>query len=221
MAAQPVRQRLAAGRLGEGVVRSTQHRHEDLRRPELAGAGVDHRHGLAGIVDKQLLAGPVVLAHRALQCLAPGPVSGAELRVAVAAVREPGRVFLPDQLLGHAWAFELEMNGRPVRGLEPTRVLGMRGRIKQPRQRRLVELCRQRPGQPQLLGPGQQLLDRPDADLGAPESDGSTAQRTQAQAQHILDFSHCISPCSHEPSEKVRRVAIFKENNALRVILAT
>ena len=49
---------------GVGVVRCAQHGDEDVRPPLLAGRPVEHRHGVAGEVHEQLLAGDVGLAHR-------------------------------------------------------------------------------------------------------------------------------------------------------------
>jgi hypothetical protein len=72
--ADPVGGRLGGGGAGIGVVRCTQHRHEDLRAADLAGGGVHDGHGLAGVVHEQLLAGDVGLAHRALQPGGPGAV---------------------------------------------------------------------------------------------------------------------------------------------------
>jgi hypothetical protein len=37
--------------------------------PDLAATGIDDRHGVAGEVDKQLLAGAMGLPHRALEPL--------------------------------------------------------------------------------------------------------------------------------------------------------
>ena len=75
---RPVRQGLRPGGLGEGVARGAEHGHEDLRLTLLAGLGVDHRHRLPGVVDEQLLAGAVLLAHHQVELSSPFPVLLAE-----------------------------------------------------------------------------------------------------------------------------------------------
>ena len=61
--ADPVRQRLRPGRLGIGQAGGAQHGDEDLRRAHLARHRVGDRHQLAGVVDKRLVPGLVLLAH--------------------------------------------------------------------------------------------------------------------------------------------------------------
>ena len=72
--ADPVGQRLRPTRLGIGVVRCAEHGDEDLGWAQLPGSGIDNRHGLAAIVEKELFAGKVHLAHGALA--APGDATG-------------------------------------------------------------------------------------------------------------------------------------------------
>jgi hypothetical protein len=50
----------------------------------LAGVRIDDRHGLTGIVDKDLLPRFVGKVHRGLQVLGPLAVKGAKLAVAIA-----------------------------------------------------------------------------------------------------------------------------------------
>ncbi|MCP1854424.1 hypothetical protein J2R80_008247 [Bradyrhizobium sp. USDA 4541] len=65
VAADPVGEPLRPGRLRVGEARCAEHRDEDLRGASLAGEPVDyHRHAVAGIVDEQLVAGHMRLAHR-------------------------------------------------------------------------------------------------------------------------------------------------------------
>ena len=61
--AQPVGQFLRPGGLGDGVAGRAEHGDEDLGLADLAGSPINDRHGLAGIIDKQLFAGTVFLAH--------------------------------------------------------------------------------------------------------------------------------------------------------------
>src|SRR5690606_32550488 len=84
------------------------------RLVQLAGARIDHRHGLAGIVHEQLLAGPVVLAHHQVAAPEPLPVALAEPAVLIP-VRVTRPVLLPQQEQSHALALELAVDGGPVR----------------------------------------------------------------------------------------------------------
>ncbi len=107
--ADPVRQRLRPGRLGIGVVGRAQYRDEDLCLADFTGRRVDHRDGLAGVVDEQLLAGAMVLAHDHIQLALPGAEVIAKPGVLVA-VRVGGPVFLPQQEQGHTLVSEFLLN---------------------------------------------------------------------------------------------------------------
>src|SRR5437773_269422 len=89
VALDPVSDLLGGGGLGEGVVRGAKHGDEQLRVVHLTGGGVDPVRLLAGVVDEQLLAGAVDLAHRQPAVLEPAPVVPAELGVAVAVGMPP------------------------------------------------------------------------------------------------------------------------------------
>ena len=122
---QPVGLRLRGRGAGEGVVRGPEHGHEDLRPRNLAGLGVDDRHRVARVVDEELLAGAVHLAHRALEALGEVPVEVAEARILVG---RPGRrldVLLPQQCEGDVLALEPLMDageiGHPVAHRRPAR----------------------------------------------------------------------------------------------------
>ena len=57
MGTDPVGQRLGPARLGIGEVGGAHDGDENLPRTDLAGEPVDdHRHGVAGVIDKQLVA---------------------------------------------------------------------------------------------------------------------------------------------------------------------
>ena len=81
------------------------------------GAGaVGEPDGGAGVVDEQLLAGPVHLAHRALQLLGEAAVVLAELGVTVGLLPGMiGAVFLPQQHQRHALAAQLLVQAPVVR----------------------------------------------------------------------------------------------------------
>ena len=74
----PVLQRLRPGRLRVGVAGSAHHADEDLRFPHLAAVRVHDRDLLAGVVDEQLVAGHVMLAHDRRQPALEGTVQVAE-----------------------------------------------------------------------------------------------------------------------------------------------
>ena len=61
--AQPVGQFLRPGGLGEGVAGRAEDGDVDLRLAYLAGSPINDWHGLAGVINEQLLAGTVFLAH--------------------------------------------------------------------------------------------------------------------------------------------------------------
>ena len=112
--ADPVGQTLRPGRLGIGVVRGPEHRHEDRRGAELPAGRIHDRHRLPGIVDEQLLPSTVGLAHHHVERAAPVFVALAEPAVAEAlGVLRP--VLLPQQHQRHTGTAQLVMHHRPVR----------------------------------------------------------------------------------------------------------
>jgi hypothetical protein len=77
--ADPIAKRLCPGRLDIGEVRSAHDRDEDLRRARLSGQPIDdHRHGVAGIINKQFIAAQVGLAHGDGELAFPDAVEFAE-----------------------------------------------------------------------------------------------------------------------------------------------
>jgi hypothetical protein len=63
--ADPVAECLRPARFGIGEVRGTQDGDKNLRRSGLAGEPIDdHRHRVARVIDKQLVAAGMVLPHR-------------------------------------------------------------------------------------------------------------------------------------------------------------
>ncbi len=109
--ADPIDHRLARRGAGEGVARCAQCGDEHM-----GTRAIGHRDGRASVVDKQLLAGLVDLAHRALQALGPRVVVLAELRVAVGLAAGVGvDILLPQQRQRDALATQLLMYPRIVR----------------------------------------------------------------------------------------------------------
>ena len=113
--ADPVGGGLSRRGAGVGVVRCAQRGHEDLGLGDLAGGGVDDGHGVTGVVDEQLLAGDVDLAHRALLGLGELAVLDAKARVLVGQ-RVARGVLLPQQHQRHAGTLELLVHDAEVGG---------------------------------------------------------------------------------------------------------
>jgi hypothetical protein len=95
--ADPAGQVLALGGLGKGVAAGAQHGDKDRRLAYFARLWVYERDGVAGIIDEQLLASPVLLAQHHVQAPMPAPVQLAKAAVAVA-VRVRLAVLVPHQL---------------------------------------------------------------------------------------------------------------------------
>ena len=70
MRANPVLKLLRPRGLGERVAARPEHRHEDLRFPDLARSRVNHPDGRAAVIDEHLLASAVLLPHHKI---APAP----------------------------------------------------------------------------------------------------------------------------------------------------
>ena len=81
MTCNPVSQPLAPGRFSVGVTGAAEHRNKDLGGSNFAGGLIDDVNRRAGIINKQLFTGNMLLAHAAL--LAPAPLA---IKIAVAAV---------------------------------------------------------------------------------------------------------------------------------------
>lgn len=114
MRAQPVRQFLRPGGLGEGVAGGAEDGDEDLRLADLAGSLVDDRHGLTRVIDEQFFAGAMFLAHDHVDLGRPEPVVLAEPAV-LEALRMSESVLLPKQGQGYAGAAQLGVDMSPVR----------------------------------------------------------------------------------------------------------
>jgi hypothetical protein len=112
--ADPVCERLGPACLGIGEVRGAQHGDKNLRRTGLAGQPVDdHRHRVAGVIDKQLVAAGMGLPHRDRDAGSPAPVQLAEARIAIP-LGMPLDVLVPQDLQGDVLALQLAMNRSPV-----------------------------------------------------------------------------------------------------------
>src|SRR3546814_13823059 len=99
--AQPVGQFLRPGGLGKGVAGRAENGDEDLRLADLAGLPVDDRRCLPGVIDEQLFASTMLLAHAHVDLGGPKAVVLAEPAV-LEALRESESIFLPAQKIGRA-----------------------------------------------------------------------------------------------------------------------
>ncbi|MNN22238.1 hypothetical protein D3C81_1355890 [compost metagenome] len=114
MRAQPVGQFLRPGGLGKGVAGRAQDGDEDLRLADLAGSPINDWHGLASVIDKQLFAGTVFLAHDHVDLGGPEAVMLAEPAV-LEALRMAESILLPKQGQGYAGTAQFGMDMSPVR----------------------------------------------------------------------------------------------------------
>ena len=149
MGADPVGQRLGPARLSVGEVGGAQDRDENLCRTDLAGEPInDHRHRVAGVIDKQLVAADVSLPHRHRQSRRPTAVQLAEARIAIP-LGAALDVLVPQHRQGDVLALELTVNLSPI-GLDmtPMALLGASGREQRRLQRGVGHLTGQWPAQP-------------------------------------------------------------------------
>ena len=193
---KPVGHGLAWRRAGVGVAGGAQGGHEDV-----GAAAVGERDGGAGVIDEQLLAGAVDLAHRALELPGEAAVIFAELRVAVGlAIGIVGAVLLPQEHQRHALAAQFLVQVAVV-GLDVLSRTFWRNK-QAPLQRRLINALDRRPiqarrcGQAKVLGHGslrhpQCSSDLPVRQLGV-----------ELQTQYIFYLTHIDPRCGHAISRK-------------------
>jgi hypothetical protein len=153
------------------------------------------------IVDEQLLAGAVDLAHRSLELLGEAPVVFAELRVAVGlAIGVIGTVFFPQQHQRHALAAQFLMQAAVVRlNMVPW---ALRRNQQAPLERRFVGALYSRPvqaggsGQAKLFGDGGLRQAQRGGDLPVRQV------RVQLQTQYIFNLTHIDPRCRHAVSSQ-------------------
>jgi len=206
MGADPIGQPLRPGRLGIGEVRGAEHGDEDPGLPDLAGQPVDHhRRPVAGVIDEQLLAAGMGLAHRDRQLAFKGPVEIAEAGIAVP-VGMLLDVFVPQDRERDVLALELAMDRRPVR-LDLTATALLRpGVLVQPCfEIRVRDAIRQRPGQARGLKALQRLAHRRRRQPHPP-GDLVLGDPGRNQTQNLAHMAHGNSPRWHQsaprPSQK-------------------
>ena len=159
MGLDPVRQRLCPGRLRVGVVGSAEHRDEDLGLAHLAGRRIHDRDLLAGVVDENLVAGDVMLAHHRREATLKLAIQIAEPRVAVA-VRMNLAILLPQHHQIDARPLELARQCRPVRlAAAPPARLDAAASKQSLFENLVAPLGRQRPTDPRRPRPFKIVLD--------------------------------------------------------------
>jgi hypothetical protein len=149
MSADPIGQSLGPACLGIGEVGGAHDGDENLRRTDLAGEPIDdHRHRVAGIIDKQLVAADVGLPHRHRQSRCPAAVQLAEARIAIP-LGVALDVLVPQHRQGDVLALELAVDLSPIGlGMTSMALLGAGCREQRGLQRGVGHLGRQWPAQP-------------------------------------------------------------------------
>ena len=148
MGADPIGQCLRPGCLRIGEVGGSENGDEEFGFTDLASPAIDDGDLLAGIVDEDLVAGDVLLAHRRRQPLFETAEEFAEPAVAIA-VGINGAVFLPQDLEGDARLLHLNDEIGPARFRTPAHALFYAGAVEELALDRIVgHLARQRPAQP-------------------------------------------------------------------------
>ncbi len=174
----------------------------------MGGAGraagrIEDRQRLSGIVGKEFLAGPVLLAHRPFELARVVPIKLAELRVTVAGVGAVGfDVFFPQQLQGDPLAPQLAVDQSAVGwGAFP---FPRRGLGEQPGfDVGFVDVRDQRPAHTFALGATDDLRDGAQTHAQC-RHDLSVAQPTvEFESKYFLDLAHGYSLCRHVCSPEI------------------
>jgi hypothetical protein len=113
LGADPVGDGLGEGRFGKGVAAGAKSGDKDLDRMDLAGGAVDEGQGHSGVVDKELLARLVGLAHPWVESAFEVGEGLAELAVAEA-LRGGSPILFPEQAQRDAFALEFGVEVLPV-----------------------------------------------------------------------------------------------------------
>jgi len=156
----PIGQLLGPRRLGVDIARRAQHRDEDLGTADFAGGAIDDGGFVAGVVDEQLVAGAVHLAHGALETALEAFEQQTELAIAIRLTGVGNGVFFPQQLQGDPFALQFLMQMRKI-GFAMARHQRWRSRKQQRLQLAVVHCHRQRPAKLHLAGALPVLGDRP------------------------------------------------------------
>jgi hypothetical protein len=199
----PVGELLCPAGVGEAEAGAAHHRHEDMRAPRRAGPCInDHRHSVAGVVDEQLVAAQVGLAHGDRQPRLPAAVEVAEPAVAIA-VRVGVDVLVPQDLQGDVLALQLAVQRRPV-GLHPPAValLGSALAIEPRLQIGVGHVQGQPPCQPRPLEAPEHLPQRRGRHPRPPRHLAGRQAGVPAQSQYLAHAAHRDALRRHRSLQK-------------------
>src|SRR5580658_7123304 len=208
MSGEPVGDRLGQSCFDIGVVTGAECRDEHLGDLDLARVAIHHRHRLAGIVDKELLARHVLEAHDRVLPTEPGVIVAAEGAV-LAAIGMRRLVLLPEQHPGDALARQLTLDRLKVR----RRVTRRRGPARvQPLLQLVVVEIGQRPRQTRRARPLQALLHRRARRAQHGGDLTVTQPRLVLEAQHLADLAHGQPRLRHRrpPREHPEKVTVAR-----------
>jgi hypothetical protein len=189
LALEKVRGPLRRARLGIGVIGRPQDRDEELDGVDDAGRGVDDRGALARVIEKQLLAGVMDLAHRAPLAGEPRPVLGAKGGVAKP-VRMGLEIFQVQELERHPHPPELRVDPGGVRprpaDADRCRRASVELRVEGP----VGEGRHRVPGPAEVRGSTQDRRHGPRADAQALRGLPVRSVERPFQAQNLANLSH-------------------------------
>lgn len=199
--ADPVGHGLGTRRTCIGVVRGAEDGHEHVGLERDAAVAAEDRHGLPGEVGEQLLAGAVLLAHRALQRRSPVLVPLAELRIAVGAlVGVSLDVLLPEQLPRHALAAQVAMHYRVIRLDPPGRGRGFLRQVQPDLELVVGQRFDSSPVESCRAGACSVCRDGADANADRAADLAVRQAARPLQPQYFLQFAHAHPMCRHQPA---------------------
>ena len=188
---------LGLGRFGVGVIRRAQDGDKQFDGPDDARGRIDHLRLLAGVIDKELLAGRVHLSHR--EPLPPEPLAVVRAEGGIAIAVRMGLQILQVQ--------ELQRDaGTPQFGVDPGRIRErarrMAGNLRaiEPLFERVVAHpleCVAR--QPDAAGAADDRRDRAGTDPQAPRRLAVASLQLPFQSQNLSNVSHGQSVRRHRP----------------------
>src|SRR5499427_5194208 len=148
MGADPIGQSLRPRCLGVRKIRRTHYSNKYLRLSNLSGQAIDHRHAISRVVDEQLVAAGVALAHRHRQPACPIPVELTESRIPIA-LGILFDVLVPQNRQRDVLALELAMDLAKVRlSVAAVSLLAAGRAVELFLQRLVADVVAQRPTQP-------------------------------------------------------------------------
>ena len=170
-------------RLDVGEVARAKDCDEELCGVTLTGPRVDDADAVPAEVDKDLLAGPMGLAHRDVERARPSVVVLAELTVLIA-VGVLLTVLLPEQHLRDVLPLELEVHEREI-GLGACPYGPVLVREQQRVQRRGVHRCHLRPAQLRDLRPPQVAKHRTRRQVAAPRDRTAGQPHLEVKSENL------------------------------------